>query len=483
MIDLKRESGIPLYAQIRDQFRSLILTNHLKPNFKLPSTRKLAKNIYVNRNTILNAYAELEAEGLIYSQSGIGIFVSENDRLNRLITPNPKIFNKTEYSQPKKFSWPFAQDGIINFPARPHHISFVPSYPSEELLLSRFMKKCFYAVMKDFGNNIFHACDLEGYWPLREFLAKRLAATGIQTFPQNICVINGARQAFSLITNILIQKGDCVAVEAPTSPGLLAIFLNRKIEIVEIPVEMDGMNIDIFEEYLKKKRFKVVFVMPNFHNPTGATMSLIKRKKMIDLAEEYKVRIIEDDVFGDFRFEGVELPSLKSLDRTGQIVYVKSFSPFFPGFRIGWMIVDDFLKDQIVSIRRIENSGTNILSQALLYKFYSRGYYKSYLRKARKDFKAKRDFMQNNLHKHFPKCCHFLIPEGGPFLWVKFPQGIDLMKIYEKSLIAGIIFDPGWLFYNSPKEEYEIRLCYLSNSYKNIEEGIRILGKIISGTL
>lgn len=483
MIDLNKESGVLLYVQIRDQFRELILSNYLKSNFKLPSTRKLAKKIRVNRNTILNAYAELEAEGLIYSLSGKGVFVSENDRLRSPAIPNYKIFNKMEHSQLKQSSRASEQAEVINSPARLPDIAFVPANPGEDLFPSILIKKCFSAVMKDLGNSIFQACDPEGYRPLREFLAKMLATTGIRVFPQNICVVNGAQHALSLIARILIRKGDRVAVEVPSFPGILAVLRNRKADVIGIPVDKDGMNIDIFEENLKKKHLKAVFITPNFHNPTGATMSLIKRLKVIELAEKYEIRVIEDDAFGDLRIEGEDLPSLKSLDRTGQIIYIKSLSSILPSFRMGWMIVDDFLRDQIVSLRRIEDLRTNTLTQALLYKFYSRGYYRSHLNKIRKAYKERRDAMLGSLRRHFPKGYNFLKPQGGAFLWIKYPDGTDLTAVFEKSLNMGIVLDPGCLFYGSPKGKNEIRLCYSSNPPNKIDDGIRILGRIISETL
>ena len=437
----------------------------------------------MNRNTILNAYAELEAEGLIYSLSGKGVFVSENDRLKSPAIPNYKIFNKMEHSQLKQSSWTSEQAGVMNSPTRPPDIAFVPANSGEDLFPSILIKKCFNAVMKDLENSIFQACAPEGYRPLREFLAKTLVTTGIRVFPQNIYVVNGAQHALSLIAKILIRKGDSVAVEVPSFPGILAILRDRKADIIGIPVDKDGMNIDIFEENLKKKHLKAVFVMPNFHNPTSATMSLIKRQKMIEITEKYEIRVIENDAFGDLRIEGEDLPSLKSLDRTGQIIYIKSLSSILPSFRIGWMIVDDFLRDQIVSLRRIEDLRTNTLTQALLYKFYSRGYYRSHLNKIRKAYKERRDVMLRSLRRHFPKGYDFLKPEGGAFIWIKYPDGTDLTAVFEKSLSMGIVLDPGFLFYDSPKGKNEIRLCFSSNSPNEIDEGIRILGRIMPKTL
>jgi len=437
----------------------------------------------VNRNTILNAYAELEAEGLIYSLSGKGVFVSENDRLRSPAIPNYNIFNEMEHSQLKQSSWTSEQAGVMNSPTRPPDIAFVPANSGEDLFPSILIKKCFNAVMKDLENSIFQACAPEGYRPLREFLAKTLVTTGIRVFPQNIYVVNGAQHALSLIAKILIRKGDSVAVEVPSFPGILAILRDRKADIIGIPVDKDGMNIDIFEENLKKKHLKAVFVMPNFHNPTSATMSLIKRQKMIEITEKYEIRVIENDAFGDLRIEGEDLPSLKSLDRTGQIIYIKSLSSILPSFRIGWMIVDDFLRDQIVSLRRIEDLRTNTLTQALLYKFYSRGYYRSHLNKIRKAYKERRDVMLRSLRRHFPKGYDFLKPEGGAFIWIKYPDGTDLTAVFEKSLSMGIVLDPGFLFYDSPKGKNEIRLCFSSNSPNEIDEGIRILGRIMPKTL
>lgn len=213
-------------------------------------------------------------------------------------------------------------------------------------------------------------------------------------------------------------------------------------------------------------------------------MSINKRKKVISLVEKYNVPIVEDDVSGDLRFEGEDLPPLKALDRTGQVIYISSLSKeLIPGFRVGWAVLNESIRDRFIGLKQIEDLATNTISQAILYKFCSRGYLKTHIRKMRKIYRERRDLIMKNIRKYFPKNIEVIKPEGGLFIWVKFPEGIDLTPVFEASMNRGIIFSLGSLFYNSSNGKNEMRLCYAANSPERIEEGIKILGEIISGTL
>ncbi len=224
--------------------------------------------------------------------------------------------------------------------------------------------------------------------------------------------------------------------------------------------------------------------MPNFQNPTGITMSISKRKKVISLAERYNVPIVEDDVSGDLRFEGDELPPLKALDRADQVIYISSLSKeLIPGFRVGWAVLNESIRDKFIALKQVEDLITNTISQGILYKFCSRGYLKTHLRRVRKVYRERRDTMIRCVNKYFPRTVEVLKPEGGLFIWIKFPRDVDLRQVYELSMRHGISFSLGTLFYNSTMGKNEMRLCYAANPPERIEEGIKTLGKIINTSL
>jgi DNA-binding transcriptional MocR family regulator len=486
MIKIDRESNVPYYIQLRNQIKKFILSGILKPNTKLPPSRNLADNLKINRNTVLTAYEELEADGLVYSHVGKGTFVSDMnvhvDRTGKSIHRkfNWSNFLSSEFDDNSLFSLVQLYRTCIS----KMKVSFGGAHPDDELYPIDFIKRCFSSVLKEEKSEIFRYGPIEGFLPLRESLEKRMRNLGIETNTENIFITSGSQQALEIVSRILIEAGDYIVTEEPTYTGMLSILSTLRAKIIGIPMEKDGLNTDILEEVLRKYEPKFLFTMPNFQNPTGITMSISKRKKVISLAERYHVPIVEDDVSGDLRFEGEELPPLKALDRADQVIYINSLSKeLIPGFRVGWAVLNESIRDKFIALKQVEDLITNTISQAILYKFCSRGYLKTHLRKIRKIYRERRDTTIRCIHKYFPKTVEMLKPEGGLFIWAKFPRDVDLRPVYEESMRHGISFSLGTLFYNSTFGKNEMRLCYAAHPPEKIEEGIKILGEIIDTSL
>lgn len=486
MITIDRESDIHYYIQLKNQIKRLIVSGVLKPSSKLPPSRQLAENLNINRNTVLTAYEELEADGLVYSHVGKGTFVSD------MVVD----MNRSERSIRRKFNWSnflsseldekalFSLVQLYRTCISKMKISFGGAHPDDELYPVDLVKRCFHAVLKEQRSEIFRYGPIEGFLPLRECLARKMRNRGINTSVENIFITSGSQQALEITSRILIEAGDYVVTEEPTYTGALSIFNTLRAKIIGIPLEKHGLNTDVLEEVLRKYEPKFLFTMPNFQNPTGITMSISKRKKVMFLAEKYNVPIIEDDISGDLRFEGEDLPPLKALDRTDQVIYINSLSKeLIPGFRVGWAILNESIRDKFTALKQVEDLATNTICQAILYKFYSRGYLKTHLRKIRKIYRERRDTIIKCIKKYFPKDVEVVKPEGGLFVWVRFPKDFDLMLVYEESLKQGISFSLGTLFYDSTYGKNEMRLCYAANPPEKIEEGIKILGNIVSTTL
>jgi 2-aminoadipate transaminase len=483
MIKIDKESNVPYYLQLKDQFRELILSEIYKPNTKLPPTRQLAEILKINRNTVLTAYEELEADGLVYSHVGQGTFVSEaREYLNKREQPFQRKFNWTNYfSAELDESALFSLVQLYRSCIAKAKISFGGAHPDDGLYPIDLVKRCFNSVLKEEKSEILRYGPIEGYYPLREHLAARMKNRGIETKAENVFITSGSQQALEISSRMLIESGNYVITEEPTYTGALSIFNTLRAKIIGVPLEKDGLNLDILEDTLKQYNPKFIYTIPNFQNPTGITMSINKRKNLIYLAEKYNVPIIEDDVSGDLRFEGEDLLPLKALDRTGQVVYISSLSKeLIPGFRVGWAVLTESIRDRFIAIKQVEDLTTNTISQAILHKFFSRGYLKTHLRKTRKTYRERRDTMIRSIRKYFPADVELIKPDGGLFVWVKFPQEVDLTLILEACLKNGVIFSLGSLFYNSTNGKNEMRLCYSAHSPDRIEEGIKILGKIIS---
>ncbi len=483
MVKIDKDSDVPYYIQLKDQFKDLILSGFLKPNMMIPPTRQLAVTLKINRNTVVTAYEELEADGLVYSHVGQGTFVSD---INEYMA-------KKDESVQRRFNWSNFLSSEMDDQAllalvqlyrsciARAKVSFGGAHPDDELYPIDLIKRCFHSVLKEEKNEIFRYGPVEGFLPLREYIARKIKNIGIETTAENIFITSGSQQALEITSRILIERGNYVITEEPTYTGALSVFNTLRARIIGIPMEKDGLNMEVLEDILKKYNPKFIYTMPNFHNPTGITISMNKRKKLIFLAEKYDVPIIEDDASGDLRFEGEDMPSLKSLDDAGQVIYINSFSKdLIPGFRVGWIVLNEAIRNRFIAYKQIEDLATNTISQAILYKFCSRGYLKTHLRKVRKIYRERRDTMMRSIRKHFPKNIEVIRPKGGLFVWIKFPEKIDLTAVFEESLKHGIIFSLGTLFYDSGGGKNEMRLCYAAIPPEKIEEGIKILGGIIS---
>jgi len=486
MIKIDKESSVPYYLQLKNQFKEFILSEIYKPDTKLPSTRQLAEKLKINRNTVLTAYEELEADGLVYSHVGQGTFVSEvSEYLNERERKIQRKFNWTNYfSAELDESALFSLVQLYRSCISKAKISFGGAHPDDDLYPIDLVKRCFNSILREEKSEILRYGPIEGYYPLREHLVTRLKNRGIETTAENIFITSGSQQALEIASRILIETGNYVITEEPTYTGALSIFNTLRAKIIGVPLEKDGLNLDVLEDALKKYNPKFIYTIPNFQNPTGITMSISKRKKLIFLAEKYNVPVIEDDVSGDLRFESEDLLSLKALDRTDQVIYISSLSKeLIPGFRVGWVVLNESLRDRFIALKQVEDLTTNTISQAILYKFCSRGYLKTHLRKIRRIYRERRDTMIRSIRKYFPKDIELLKPEGGLCVWVRFPSEVDLTPIFEAGMKNGVIFSLGSLFYDSTDGKNEMRLSYAANSPKRTEEGIKILGEIISETL
>ncbi|MFQ6104336.1 MAG: PLP-dependent aminotransferase family protein [Candidatus Glassbacteria bacterium] len=486
MIKLDRESNVPYYIQLRNQIKELILSGILKPEAKLPPSRQLADDLSINRNTVLAAYEELYADGLIYSHVGKGTFVSDTSE---------HVVKKGDSSM-RKFDWThfFSSDldtnalyslvQLYRTCVTKMEIPFGGAHPDDDCYPYELVRRCVNSVLREAGSEIFRYGPIEGFLPLRVSLERKMRNSGVETTASNIFITSGSQQALEIASRILIGSGDYVVTEEPTYTGALSIFNALRAKIIGIPLEKDGLNTDILEDVLIKYKPKLLFTMPNFQNPTGITTSVSKRKKVISLAERYSVPIIEDDASGDLRFEGIKLPPLKAMDRTDQVIYISSFSKeLIPGFRVGWVVLDESVRDKFMAIKQVEDLATNTISQAILHKFYSRGYLKTHLRKVIRVYRQRRDTMIRCIKNYFPKSVDVVKPAGGLFVWVSFPKDVDLMPVYEESTKRGINFSPGMLFYNSANGKNEMRLCYAANPPEKIEVGIKILGEMIEASI
>jgi GntR family transcriptional regulator/MocR family aminotransferase len=483
-IPLDRQSATPLYKQIKTYLQQGILSGSLAADTRLPASRQLAQELGVNRITIENAYAELESEGLIFSRLGSGTYVLARDPL---------------LSLPKKDSqapWPLWQQSILeqgkvtpvrlSYPRRdkprpPQLISFASGIGDANLFPAEDIRKALQAVMRRDGSSALDYGERNGYGPLRESIAHILGSQGVQTRPENVLITAGSQQALSLVSQLLLNPGDVILVESPTYAGALDLFRTLGFKVVGIPMDAQGMQVNILEKLLQQHHPRLIYTIPNFHNPTGTCLTGPRRRQLLVLADRYNIPIIEDDFVGDLRYDGHTQPALKALDPGGRVIYISTFSKMLmPGLRVGFIAVDGPVYESLVDFKRINDVATSGLVQRALEAYVTVGRYQAHLRRSCQIFRKRRDVMVSAIRRYLPAEVLFETPQGGLFVWLQLPQGSSSEELLPLAYEAGVDFAPGTPFFpDGDQGRSWLRLNFVSQEPVQIEEGMKRLGKSI----
>lgn len=489
IIKLERESHIPLYLQIVQQVKALIAEGVLKAGDKLLPTRELANELHVHRNTVYSAYDELIADGFIISHIGRGTFVAESapvfekfsSNINQSVpsfTPmlwdalfvNEARENSLQHLLPNGFS-----DDVI---------SFALAHPIPEIFPFNQIKRSVDNVLRRDKRVILQFGESAGYFPLREALVSKMASFGIKSKVDEIIITNGCQQSLALIRQVLVGSGDAVLIENPTFPGALSVFDTQDVRCLSIPFNEDGINLTALEEMLSRHRVKLIYVTPTFHNPTGSTMDLVKRRRLLNLSVKYGVPIVEDDIYSDLRFEGEPMPPLKALDENGSVIYLSSFSKMgFPGLRVGWIAAPKVVVSRLNTAKQTADLHTNTLGQAILCELLQTGLMNKFLKRSRAEYAERCDRMIRALERYFPDSAKWNHPEGGMSVWVTLPKQIDASNLLSLAMQEGVIFSPGSRFYLSLPLANTMRLTFTVEDLEKIDEGIKRLGNILKKML
>lgn len=375
---------------------------------------------------------------------------------------------------------------LLKVTEHPEVISFAGGMPSPDSFPVSAIKKMVVKVLEKHGKQALQYGTTEGLESLREALAKRMKKFGIKCNKDEILIASGSEQAIDLIAKIFINPGDYIVVENPTYLGAIVSFNSYQARFIPIPMDEKGMITSALEEALKKCRKlpKFIYTVPIFQNPSGATLSLERRKHMLKLAEKYKIPIVEDDAYSELRYSGRSLPSLKSLDRKGIVIYLRTFSKILaPGLRLGWVVADKKILKKLVIAKQGTDSCTNTLSQYIADEYLRSGLIDKQIPKIRKMYKKKRDIMLKALKKYFPKEVKWTKPDGGLFVWVELPKYFDTedtQDMFGEAIKEKVAFVHGAAFFVDRKgHKNTMRLNFSNADDKKIVIGIKRLAKII----
>lgn len=488
-IPLDRDSPVPLYQQIQGFLQEQIQSSVLLPEARLPASRELAASLGVSRVTVTNAYAELEAQGLVYSRVGSGTFVApplvelpelSGDHLSNDDWPmwQQELLNR-RWSPPQWESDQF-RDTIVG----PDQISFGEGLGAAELFPVDDFRKALQTVLRRDGSKALDYGDLAGYPPLRTTIAQIMTSQGIPAHPEQVLVTSGSHQALATVAWLLLRPGDVVLVESPTYAGAVDLFRAMDVRLLGIPVDEQGMQVELVENAFRTARPRLVYTIPTFHNPTGVCLASARRRHLIALASRYDVPILEDDFAGDLRYEGRAQPALKTLDPGGYVIYVSTFSKvLMPALRVGFLVASGPVYEQLLARKRFSDLATSNLMQRALEAYITVGRYQAHLRRARRECRRRRDAMVAALTRHAPAGTRWTTPQGGLFLWLQLPDDLSANELYPTAVEERVSFAPGSLFFPGQREQSYLRLNFVSNPPDVIEEGVGRLSKAIERCL
>jgi GntR family transcriptional regulator/MocR family aminotransferase len=478
-IPIDRRSAVPIYQQIESFVRQSILSGALAPETRLPAARQLAADLGTSRLTIENAYALLEADGLVIRRTGSGTYV---------LSPGPAPIGA---HGTQRVDWPLWQRdvgsavppheqvaGSVQAPAHPRPIAFTGFGDPRRFPVADFYK-AIKAVMRRDGIAALEYGDMRGYAPLRATIAHVLASQGVQADPEAILITSGSQQALALVAQILLRPGDVVLVEQPTYDVALDLFRAQHLKIIGCPTDRLGMQVELLVPLLQQHHPALIYSIPNFHNPTGACMSVPRRRQLIALADRYNIPILEDDFVGDLRYDGRAQPALKALDPGGRVMYVGTFSKILmPGIRVGFLVADGPIYDRLAQLKRVNDLMTSTLMQRALEVYVTVGRYQAHVRRSCQAYRKRRDAMALAIQRHLPPECSVAPPQGGLFIWLRLPEHLSSAALLPLAAEQGVTYAPGDRFFaNRADGERYIRLNFATQTPADIDEGIRRLGR------
>jgi DNA-binding transcriptional MocR family regulator len=497
ILHLDRDSRIPLYLQIRNQLREMILDGTLGEGSRLPSERKMAAALGVNRSTVVNAYRELAADGLVEAHVGQGTTVCRppllrttqlpdhlsSPSLNHL-TAHPLVWNEYLVPRPEGGRDPLLRD-LMTLLTRDDTISFAAGIPAPELYPLDDFRQAMTHVLDTAGQTLLQPCPVEGYYPLRQALALRMAGRGATVRAENILVVTGCQQGLDLIARAFLRTGDEVVVEAPSYLGALQIFSAAGARLLGVPLDEEGMRLDVLENILIRYRPKLIYTLPTFQNPSGRTMAPRRRLRLLELARRHRVPIVEDDPYGELYYTEQPPSPLLALDQDRYVIYLSTFSKIlFPGLRLGWVAAPRPVIERLSQIKQLADLHCSTLIQGAVHEFCQREALDKHLDRVRDLYRHRRDAMlialrhtqDTALTGHGSARLEWDEPRGGFNLWCRLPPGLKARQLMIEAARQNVALVPGEVFYPDGGGQEEMRLNFSCPPVALIEEGIQRLG-------
>ncbi|HLI08937.1 MAG TPA: PLP-dependent aminotransferase family protein [Ktedonobacteraceae bacterium] len=486
LVQLERESGVPLYQQICQKLREAILSGELAEGVRLPTERALAHELGVNRTTVMNAYNQLASEGLIEGHVGRGTLVRRNSYNQRereesyendvpswlcglpageldLLGPDARILNE-----------------LASMGEQKEVISLAAGTPAQNLLPVEVLRSILDDGLDIARQSALSYSPVEGLHSLRRGIAARMRKRGVSIDTSQILILSGSTQGIGLLGRLLLRQGDEVVVEVPTYLGAIQTFRALGARVIGVPTDSDGMRVDLLESVLARHHPRLIYTQPTFHNPTGVVMSPERRRRLLLLSRRYQTPILEDDPYGEMYFEGKAPQPLKALDSSEQVLYLSTYSKLLaPGLRVAWLAAPEPMIERLTLHKQIFDLNTNTLGQWLVSEILQRDLLDDHLAHVRQRYQEKRDLMLDAISKHWPSSVRVNRPVGGFHLWCRLPSDMRARALLRECARDHVAFVIGEPFHVDGGGKQHFRLCFASSEEDYIEEGIKRIGEAI----
>lgn len=482
-ISVERDSSTPIYRQIEAQIRSLISQGRLPEGSYLPSERMLAHHLGVNRTTVVNAYRELAADGLVEGRVGQGTVVlgpapdqGEKETSSgvplswtRLIRPEIRELRGPLVRRVADLS---TRSGVISLAAG------VPrTVPSPYLHLERLVQEAIAAG----GQSLFQDSPTAGLAPLRAELGRRLAMRGcIKPSAEQIFILSGSQQGLYLVAQLLLEPDDVVLVESPTYLGALEVFRAVGARLVKVPMDDQGMQVQAVGRILAHIDVHLIYTIPNFQNPTGSTMSPERRRALLTLAQQHQVPVLEDDLYGELAYDASPPAPLRAIDEEGCVLYLSGLSSILgPGLRLGWLLVPSALVKPLTALRQAMDLHPDNFVQEVVHALLTDGSFDAHLEWVRSTYASRRQTMLAALERYMPSGVHWSRPNGGFYVWCSLSPSLNSEALLDRAAEEGTVFVPGGVFFSDGRGDRFMRLSFVGASVEEIEEGVRRLAAAV----
>lgn len=473
-IEIQRNADISLSKQIYLSIIDHIRSGLLEEGTQLPSVRDLSKQLGVSLMTTVKAYQKLEEEGFVTSIQGKGTFI------------NAEYKESVRDAHTGSLDWQLSvqdylpRSQVAQFHHVPEKINLSSSIIDPGLLPNQYLEREVNRIFSENPKIMSQYGEVQGDAALRTEMCNYLQKIDVPTTPENILVTNGSQQGIDLIARTFIGPGDVVIMEAPTYPGAIDVFRGRGALILTVPVDEEGMRVDILQSLCDKYKPKIIYTIPTFHNPTGVVMSVKRRKEILHIAQSFQSLIIEDDPHSEIYFNRKPPSSLKSMDECGHVIYIKGLSKTLsPSCRIGVLTASGSIFNRLLAAKANADLGSPLITQKVILPFIQSRRMNDHLKKLRTALKIRRDLVVDLLSDYAPPDTSWKVPEGGLNLWIMLPSWVNSNRLLIEAKKRKVTLLPGFACFPTEHENNHIRISYSYMNEPLLREGIITLCDIL----